>query len=470
VKILHVVHGYPPEVIGGTELYVARLVREQRRAGHEPHVFAGSLEWRKDLEVERGVVDDVPVTRVHRNDLYFDRWDKGYHPGVSQVFERHIGSLRPDLVHVHHWIRLSTNLVAIATRLGVRAVVTAHDLYPSCPRVFRLKGTNGDEPCERPMSVDACLTCVPRWRFQRDPEITAAIRRYRADMLRELELAACVITPSTSHGTFLGRMLGYTAAQLVTLPHGSLEETPRTAPARGADGKLHVAYWSHLHPLKGAHVLLEAVRRCARRDRLAVHLHGEASSPEYKERLELLAEGSDVHFHGRFRVADLEGATMDVAVIPTLARESYSFILDEATLFGVPILAAAAGALAERATGRVLTFVPNDADDLARKLALLVDEPGRLDAMRTAEGPRLATFVEHASRLEAIYADALRRPTPPPPVRDDAERLRDEWNRRETAFQELVRIEKWEDIVAEQRRRIHELEDALRARVDAPPK
>ncbi|MBL8766854.1 MAG: hypothetical protein JNL94_05805, partial [Planctomycetes bacterium] len=59
MKILHVVHGYPPEVIGGTELYVARLAREQRRAGHEPHVFAGSLEWRKDLEVEKSVVDDV---------------------------------------------------------------------------------------------------------------------------------------------------------------------------------------------------------------------------------------------------------------------------------------------------------------------------------------------------------------------------------------------------------------------------
>lgn len=468
MKILHVVHGYPPEVIGGTELYVARLVREQRRAGHSPHVFAGSLEWRKELEVERSVVDDVPVTRVHRNDLYFDRWDKGFHPGVSQVFERHVGTLRPDLVHVHHWIRLSTNLVAIATRLGVRTVVTAHDLYPSCPRVFRLKGAAGDEPCESPMGVEACLGCVPRWRFQRDPEITAAIRRYRADMLRELELAACVITPSTSHGTFLGRMLGYTAAQLVTLPHGSLEETPRSAPPRGSDGKLHVAYWSHLHPLKGAHVLLEAVRRCAHRDRIVVHLHGEASSPEYKERLEGLAEGGDVRFHGRFRVADLEHATMDVAVIPTLARESYSFILDEATLFGVPIVAAAAGALAERATGRVLTFTPNDAGDLANKLGQLVDEPSRLEAMRAAPGPKLATFAEHATQLEAIYAQAQSRATAPPPPRDDAERLRDEWNRRETAFQELVRIEKWEDIVAEQRRRIHDLEQALREHPAGP--
>ncbi|MBL8769095.1 MAG: glycosyltransferase, partial [Planctomycetes bacterium] len=241
---------------------------------------------------------------------------------------------------------------------------------------------------------------------------------------------------------------------------------PRSAPPRGSDGKLHVAYWSHLHPLKGAHVLLEALRRCPRRDRIVVHLHGEASSPDYKERLEQLAEGSDVRFHGRFRVADLEHATMDVAVIPTLARESYSFILDEATLFGVPILAAAAGALEERATGRVLLFRPNDADDLARKLALLVDEPQRIDAMRAAAGPSLATFAEHATRLFSIYSEALQRPTPLPPARDDAERLRDEWNRRETAFQELVRIEKWEDIVAEQRRRIHELERALRDRTD----
>ncbi|MFG0316256.1 MAG: glycosyltransferase, partial [Planctomycetota bacterium JB042] len=147
MRIAHAVHGHPPELIGGTELYVARLAHAQRAAGHDARVFAGSVEWREEFEVEDETVDGVPVRRVHRNDLYFDRWDKTYQPFVSDAWDRFLAEVRPDVVHVHHWIRLTSDLVAGAARAGVPAVVTAHDLFPTCPRVFRLKDDAGDVAC-----------------------------------------------------------------------------------------------------------------------------------------------------------------------------------------------------------------------------------------------------------------------------------------------------------------------------------
>ena len=36
---------------------------------------------------------------------------------------------RPDVLHVHQWIRLTSNLLEIADELGIPAVVTLHDLY-----------------------------------------------------------------------------------------------------------------------------------------------------------------------------------------------------------------------------------------------------------------------------------------------------------------------------------------------------
>lgn len=465
MRIALVCHGYPPELVGGTERYVAALARELVRRRHEVVVFAGSIEWREQLQVARGEVDGVVVERVHRDDLYFDRWDKGYHPGVSAAWDAFLDRHRPQVVHLHHWIRLSTDLVTIAAVRGVPTVITAHDLYPSCPRVFRLVGDDGDQACERPMGPEPCTGCVPRWRFQSDAEIARLVGVYRADMRAELALSRVVIAPTAGHGEFLRRMLDFAAVPIRNIPHGTLAPVIRRPVPEPAAARLEVACWSHLHPLKGAHVLLAAARRCARPERLRIHLLGAAVDPVYEQRLRGLAAGLDVVFHGAFEPADLQTLPMAVAVLPSLCRESYSFIFDEAVRLGVPIVAAATGALRERANGRVLLFERNDPQDLARRLDQLVADPDLLRSMRAAPAPRLLEFEDHVDQLLPVYAEAIGLGAPEVDrLALSCDRLIELWRRREEAFRELVRIERWEDVVAEQQRRIAELEQALRER------
>lgn len=468
MKIVHVAHGYPPELIGGTELYVARLAREQAAGGHQVRVFAGSVEWRERFEVAPFEEQDSGLrgVRVHRNDLYFDRWDKGYNPLVSAALEQFLEAERPDLVHLHHWIRLTSDPIRIATRLGIPTLVTAHDLYASCPRVFRLRGEHGDEWCDQAMGQKTCLDCVPRWRFQKDPEVEQLLGDYADDVRAELRQARLVVVPSQAHGELLARTGSLADRPFRVLPHGSLADRFDGSPRPGQDGLLHLVYWSHLHPLKGAHLLLDAVARSGVQERIQVHLYGEPSGPAYEERLTQLAAGLNVEFHGAFRPTDLVDATIDVAVIPTLAHESYSFLLDEAAMLGVPILASDGGALRERATGRVLLFRRNDPDHLAEVLADLVTDPARLDTMRAAAAPELLSFEEHVVRMDALYQELLAMPEPTAAAaeQDQASRLRQQWERRETLFRELVRIETWEDVVADLKNRVADLEQQLRDR------
>ncbi|MFH0945710.1 MAG: glycosyltransferase [Planctomycetota bacterium] len=464
MKILLIAHGYPRELIGGTELYVERLARELQGEGHQVSVFAGSVDWREQFHTEPFELDGISGLRVHRNDLYFDRWDKGYNPLVSAALHRHLLEIRPDVVHLHHWIRLSTDLVGVAARLGIPAVVTAHDLYTTCPRVFRLRGEHGDEWCDQQMGEDACTNCVQRWKFQQDAEIAAALSSYQEDMRRELVLARRILAPSGSHARFLQEHLLLPAGKFEVVPHGSLAEGFEARPKRGEDGRVHLVYWSHLHPIKGAHLLLRAVAECGVADRFHVHLYGEPSGPAYRERLEELARAIQVTFHGAFRPADLVSATMDVAVIPTLARESYSFLLDEAVMLGVPILATDFGAISERATPRVMTFQRNDPADLAARLKRIAEEPDLLERMRASSPPDLIDFKEHLRRLLPIYERVLSEGPPEAPLAGEWDRLREQWDRREVLFRELVRIESWEDVVKELRRRVSELEDELRGR------
>ena len=462
MKILQIAHGYPKELIGGTELYVARLARELKNEGHQVSVFVGSVDWREQFHTESFELDGVPGLRVHRNDLYFDRWDKGYNPLVSAALRRHLVEIRPDLVHLHHWIRLSTDLVGVAARLGIPAVVTAHDLYTTCPRVFRLRGEHGDEWCEAEMGEASCTNCVQRWKFQKDEEVAAALASYQDDIRQELSLARRILAPSESHARFLQDHLRLSAEKFEVIPHGSLAEAFEARPKPGTDGRIHLVYWSHLHPIKGAHLLLRAVAECGVTDRFHVHLYGEPSGPAYRERLEELAQAMRVTFHGAFRPADLVSATMDVAVIPTLARESYSFLLDEAVMLGVPILATDFGAISDRATSRVMTFRRNDPADLAALLKRIAEEPHLLEQMRSSSPPELIDFKEHLRRLLPIYQQVQDEgPTEIPPD-DERDRLREQWDRREVLFRELVRIESWEDVVSELRRRVSELEKELR--------
>ena len=47
MKLLLAVHGYPPELCGGTEISVRELARGLARAGHEVTVVAGTLQRAK---------------------------------------------------------------------------------------------------------------------------------------------------------------------------------------------------------------------------------------------------------------------------------------------------------------------------------------------------------------------------------------------------------------------------------------
>ena len=77
-------------------------------------------------------------------------------------------------------------------------------------------------------------------------------------------------------------------------------------------------------------------------------LRGEAHDPRYAERLETLSEGLSVERLGAYRPAELSDHPFDVAVLPSLAPESYSFVLDEAFRLKVPAIVSDLGALPER--------------------------------------------------------------------------------------------------------------------------
>ncbi|MBM4015529.1 MAG: glycosyltransferase, partial [Planctomycetes bacterium] len=363
MKVLLVVHAFPPDGCGGTERYAAALAGGLAARGHAVEVFCGSLEWRPRREVAHAVGATVPVTRLHRDDLYFDHWDKGPHPWVAAQFEALLDRFRPDVVHLHHWIRLGTDLVRRAAARGVPSVVHLHDLHSSCPRVFRLRpGANADDldvPCREPFGRASCTPCVPRFGHESDAQLGAALDRYGDDAGGELAAAVVRLAPSPSHATRIA-LHAPVAAAIAVLPHPRLE-TGIVAPCLRADspaGRLRVNCATLLAPLKGAQVLLAAARQLAAAEAgapagqppggLSLDLHGGFATAEHERQLRSLAAALDVRFHGPYAADEPCRTPADVVVLPTLAPESWSFWLDEAGRMALPVIASDTGAIGER--------------------------------------------------------------------------------------------------------------------------
>lgn len=417
MHVLHVIHQFPPESRGGSESYVHDIAQRQRARGLEVAVLSGSKHWRPRVEVEQDEVDGLPVHRLHRNDLYFDHHAKMWHPEVEATVEELLRQWRPELVHVHHWVRLTCNLVEICTRLGIPAVVTLHDYYTSCPRAFRRRAD--EAACQRPLSVASCLDCVPKHGYESEAELAAGIELFADHYRAELALARAVLVAVGSTAALLAASTGLPRERYEVLPLGYRPRWPGqpklAAPEAGQP--LRFAFWGGVGRHKGVEVAIAAMRELQRSHdgRAELLVLGAAESEAFQQELQQLATGLPVRFLGEFRAPELRAAAPHVGVFPSTCLETYGIVLDECFELGLPCITSDLGALPERAAGAGLVTPAGDAIALAAAMRRFLEEPG-LWARLVAASPTAAPDLEHhVEALLAVY-DRARAAAPAEPV------------------------------------------------------
>lgn len=442
IDVLHVIHQFPPESQGGSESYAFDVAQRQRAHGLQVEVWSGTKHWRDRLTTTHDVVEGLPVHRVHRDDLYFDHHAKMWHPGVEAEFGRFLRERRPALVHVHHWVRLTCNLVETCWRHGVPAVVTLHDYYTSCPRAFRRRAD--DEACRRPLSAASCGTCVPRYGYEPQAEVDAGIELYADHYRAELSLAAAVLVAVGSTADLLHTTTGVPRDRYEVLPLGYRPRFPGLPPLAppSAGAPLRFAFWGGVGRHKGVDVLLRAFRRLsgARPGRAELHVLGGVESDGFDRELRELANGLPVTFHGSFTPTQLHAVAPHVGVFPSTCLETYGLVLDECFELQLPCITSDLGALPERAGAAALRTRAGDDADLAAALQRFVDEPGlwsQLRAQRPAPSPSLEA---HVTALLAIYERARRQPRREPFVSAVAPARRVQFllQQRESALSKLI--------------------------------
>ena len=312
MRILQVVQGFPPEFVAGTERYCQALSRALQERGHRCFVLAGSYQQIKSPALLTTEEEGIYVARYVSplSPPWRDQQIDSYNPEAELLLRQYVETVRPEVMHIHHWHLLTNTILSVAAALDIPAVVTLHDLWTSCARIHRQHRLG--HFCEEPPSPSLCSSCVERLPWQGDAEIQQAITLRQEQIERELRLAHCLLVPSEAHRQLLSKLAGIHPDRLRVVPHGSLSRLaprPVNDSSRFPHRPLRLAYWGYLVPHKGVHLLLEAIRRLRDPSAVEVFLIGHAPDVDYVAHLQKLAAGLSVTFTGNTNRRTLPAST-----------------------------------------------------------------------------------------------------------------------------------------------------------------
>ncbi|MEZ4836963.1 MAG: glycosyltransferase family 4 protein, partial [Caldilineaceae bacterium] len=413
LRVLHLVHQYPPEHLGGTELYTQTVARALSARSHPVSVFtrrnahgAGRAET-LDADVAVHLAWNGALSPTQRFLTTFGNAD------LERNFDSVLADFRPDLVHIQHLMGLPTSLLHSIRRRGIPYIVTLHDFWWVCANAQLVTNYSG-EICNGPNLWLNCARCALA-RGQQNalwpaiPALAVMLARRGGGLRRVLEDAACLIAPSRFVKDWYAEH-GIAAGHIRVLSHG-IDAPPHTR-EDNTDHPRRFLYAGGLAWQKGVHIAVEALAG-VRGDSSLWIAGDETFDPAYSARLRALAANApagQVRFLGRLSRAQLWQtlAQVDAVVVPSLWYETFSLIVHEAFAAGVPVVVSNLGALAEAVRHQIdgLRVEPGDVDAWRKTLQRLVDDPTLATTLAAQIRPPM-TLDDHITQLQQIYRQAV---------------------------------------------------------------
>jgi glycosyltransferase involved in cell wall biosynthesis len=414
MRLLHLIHQYMPDKVGGTELYTQTVARFQIVQGDESAIFTPCATASQFPEPD--IVDGVRIYRVpvgqrspqkvFRHNLRQSR--------LAEAWAATLKREQPELVHIQHLMGLPFSLVKQLWAAGIPYLITLHDYYYFCANA-QLLTNDRNQLCDGPQLGLNCGRCALA-RVGLPPLTPLAVPLaplfvWRNHQLRQIARRAERLIAPTEFVRQLYRQAGFPPEKIQVIGHGiQLPDSLPPKPTTAAES-LHIVYAGGLAWQKGVHLLVTAVNQLPH-DAVKLTIAGDPDAfPEYSHWLRELAQHPQIHFSGKLERSQLWAllAEADILVVPSLWHETASLIIQEAFAAGTPVVASHIGALPERVNDGVdgLLFPPGDDTALQVILARLSTEPALLAQLRQGIRP-VRTVEEHLLTLTAVYQELLK--------------------------------------------------------------
>ncbi|MGH9384226.1 MAG: glycosyltransferase [Vicinamibacterales bacterium] len=431
LRVLLGVPWYFPDSVGGTEIYVRGLARELQASGVQVAIAAPANSLSEQYDHQ-----GVPVFRFPAQEG--DSGPIDLRRSASSEWVTVLESFQPSIVDLHS---LTSDLelahLKAVRRRGIHSMVTLH-----VPGVVCARGTFmrfGKRPCSGELSVEPCTACRlqalgwPRplgWALSHVPgpvsdlldssRVPAGARRAalasrrdrdRREWLQQIvEHVDRVVAPSRWLVEALARN-GVPKTKLTLCRQGVDQAHAQSRVARVGSGVLRVGFVGRYDPVKGLHVLVDAVMRLSADTPVELHVWGVARTTadrEYRAHVQQRANGDPrLVFHEETADVGHVYRSIDVLAVPSIWLETGPLVVLEAQAAGLPVVGSDLGGIRERVTnGKDGLLVPfDDPSALGEAIALLARHPERLEQLRPSVPPR--TTADVARETLSIYNDVV---------------------------------------------------------------
>jgi glycosyltransferase involved in cell wall biosynthesis len=292
---------------------------------------------------------------------YDNVWHRTSSPRLIGAFAEFLQTIRPEIVHFHHFLTFGIDLITLTRRIlpSARIVFTFHEFLSICDARGHMVRLTDNSLCSHASPV-RCHQCFP----ERSPEHFVMRKMWFMRHLSEVDIFTC---PSRF---MIDRYVdwGIERQKLVHIPNGQADCSKGVRLPESTVAKRRFGFFGQLIDVKGIHIILRAVAilRAEGFTSFTVELNGDNlryATAAIREEIEKFLAAEEqlpfaeriVHNNGPYQVDQLASrmARVDWCIVPSIWEEAFGLVVSEAWMFRRPVICSNVGGLAERVENEV---------------------------------------------------------------------------------------------------------------------
>lgn len=424
MRILKVIHGYPPYYSAGSEVY-SQMLANGLAENHEVQVFTrfeNSFLADFFYKTELDYLD--PRILLHLVNIPLTKYRyKFLNEEVDLIFKKILEEFKPHIVHFGHLNHLSLSLPKITSELNIPSVYTLHDFWLMCPR-GRFIQRNSKELlrlCDGQEDMKCAKSCYKGY-LSGNAESEEQELQYWSNWIKpRMDLTRSIIkdidyflSPSKFLMNKFINDFGMPKEKISYLDYGF--DLSRLKPRQRKIEKDFVFGYIGTHtPEKGIDLLLKAFGKSYENSKLRIW---GANRSETKE-LSLIADNlpnvarDKIEWMGPYRNENIVGDVfnkLDAIVVPSIWGENSPLVIHEAQQVRVPVITANYGGMSEYVSDGVngLLFEHRNIDDLSQKMNKLSSDKNLYDKLQQkgylySDDGNIISTSEHIKQIEMVY-------------------------------------------------------------------
>lgn len=356
---------------GGTEIHVRDLIEGMKEEHNAfvltPHenflyldIFAGDYINTMRFELKNA----IQMCETHNHE---------YQNIMSAV----LNYFNIQLLHIHHFKGHTFDSVYLAKEMNIPVFYTIHDYSCLCPRINLLY--DGDVYCRFLRSEETCNSCIHKgfgYRF-----LAKTWREHYAHLLDEFDQIfypdASVLENIVSFYKDFNLPLNY--ERMKCIPHGKFSKMQDFIHIQSQNKRFKICIFGGVSKHKGSKYLRQLIEQ---NTGFEWYILGNV--------YDLDIESSDnVHIHGAYEQNEildlLQVIHPDIALNLSICPETFSYVLSEAFIAGIPVIGTNLGAFGNRIkndeNGWKVSY-PIDLDEIQSLLEELSANPEKLKAVK----------------------------------------------------------------------------------------